>query len=83
MEKVYMVVNETDRSDGVFTSPEKAAAWYYKDELLKSGNNTIEGWDKKIITRKEEVKRMCDNFADLPVIDTLKIDDENTKLVDG
>ena len=82
MEKVYMVVNETDRSDGVFTSPEKAVAWYYKDELLEL-DNTIKMWDGEIVPFEKEVKRMRDRFGDFPYLATLEIDSDKTELVDG
>jgi len=82
MAKVYIVVNETDRSDGAFSTPEKAAEWYYESELKKSGDGTIEWHDGTTKTLVEVVTYMMDRYSDYPVIDTLEIDKEKTGLVD-
>lgn len=82
MKKVYMMVNETYRSDGVFSTPEKAASWYYKNELKDSKDGTIKLWDGTILTLEEATADMLDKDSDYPTIIEMDIDNENTSVTD-
>lgn len=83
MNKVFMVVTETDRSDGVFSSPDKAAAWYWSSELEESKDNTIQFSDGKVYTLEDMAKEMMQSDSSYPKIVTLSIDGESVEIVDA
>ena len=83
MKVMFLIVTDDKKSSCLFSTPELAVMWYYKDAIAAASPNKFKGRDGEWTSVEDEAAYMVNqHFPDYPLIDTIVVDDYNTEMMD-